>query len=113
MRPWGEDYYMCEHTEGIARGGTDPVPNCFKKAQTCVKSGKDGPGLRCLFGDSCENEACEICDAGFYCPDGENAITCPRNYFCSVGTVNPVHCPDGSSSKAGAVGESDCFDDLN
>ena len=30
-KPWGEDYYFCEGIEeGIATGGTDPVPPCLK-----------------------------------------------------------------------------------
>lgn len=30
--PWDDvDYYVCESVaNGIARGSTDPVPNCFK-----------------------------------------------------------------------------------
>jgi len=30
MKPWGTDYYKCENVQGVAKGGTDPVPPCFK-----------------------------------------------------------------------------------
>eukprot|EP00038_Savillea_parva_P006047 m.161370 g.161370 ORF g.161370 m.161370 type:complete len:429 (+) comp12066_c0_seq1:139-1425(+) len=29
--PWGNDFYKCENVQGIATGGTTPVPPCFKK----------------------------------------------------------------------------------
>jgi hypothetical protein len=29
-KPWGDDFYFCDGIEGIATGGTDPVPPCFK-----------------------------------------------------------------------------------
>jgi polygalacturonase len=28
--PWGEDYWYCDSIEGVATGGTTPVPPCFK-----------------------------------------------------------------------------------
>mgnify|MGYP007024451801 CR=1 FL=1 len=32
-KPWGTDYYKCEGVaSGIAKGGTWPVPPCFKNA---------------------------------------------------------------------------------
>jgi hypothetical protein len=31
--PWG-DGFDCENVNGVATGGTDPVPSCFKKAAT-------------------------------------------------------------------------------
>lgn len=30
-RPWGEDYYYCQGVEGVATGGTSPVPPCINK----------------------------------------------------------------------------------
>ncbi|GMH60296.1 hypothetical protein TrRE_jg12934 [Triparma retinervis] len=29
-KPWGEEFYYCKGVEGIARGGTWPVPPCFE-----------------------------------------------------------------------------------
>jgi len=29
-KPWGDEYYKCENVHGIAQGGTNPVPPCFK-----------------------------------------------------------------------------------
>jgi polygalacturonase len=29
--PWGDDFYYCEGIEGVATGGTFPVPPCFKE----------------------------------------------------------------------------------
>jgi len=31
-KPWGNESYMCENVNGIAKGRTSPVPPCFKKA---------------------------------------------------------------------------------
>jgi polygalacturonase len=28
-KPWGEDFYYCKGVQGIAKGGTSPVPPCF------------------------------------------------------------------------------------
>jgi len=27
--PWGKDFYHCEGVNGVATGGTAPVPPCF------------------------------------------------------------------------------------
>ena len=29
-KPWGDEFYHCEGVEGIAKGGTWPVPPCFE-----------------------------------------------------------------------------------
>ena len=29
--PWKDDFYDCVNIQGIATGGTDPVPPCFTK----------------------------------------------------------------------------------
>ncbi|RYH29912.1 hypothetical protein EON65_06860 [archaeon] len=29
-KPWGDDFYFCDGIHGVARGGTSPVPPCFK-----------------------------------------------------------------------------------
>lgn len=30
-KPWGEDFYYCKGVQGVAMGGTTPVPPCFEK----------------------------------------------------------------------------------
>mmetsp|Transcript_2773 Transcript_2773/g.5697 ORF Transcript_2773/g.5697 Transcript_2773/m.5697 type:complete len:451 (-) Transcript_2773:29-1381(-) len=32
-KPWGDDYYYCKGVNGVAKGGTNPVPPCFEKIQ--------------------------------------------------------------------------------
>lgn len=31
--PWGDKYYYCEDVEGVAKGGTSPIPPCFAVEQ--------------------------------------------------------------------------------
>ena len=31
-RPWGEKFYYCKGVDGIAMGGTAPVPPCFNSS---------------------------------------------------------------------------------
>nr|PIL98506.1 GCC2 and GCC3 domain-containing protein [Toxoplasma gondii COUG] len=55
--------------------------------------------------------ACTKCAAGTYCQGGgATSQKCPDRHFCPEGTETPVHCPPGTTTKAGvgAKGESDC-----
>ena len=67
-------------------------------------------------------QSCTLCPAGSYCPEGISAalpcplgqfqqqkqqaacISCPENYEClsPTGTVNPVPCPTGRTSRPGS-----------
>ena len=83
------------------------MPNCFEKAKFCDFEN------HCLFGDYCEDGICQSCQEGNYCPDGNDQLECPRNYYCSKETVQPVRCPPGTSSMAGTASIADCVDNLN
>ena len=36
LKPWGNDFYLCENIHGVAMGKTNPIPPCFVKLETEV-----------------------------------------------------------------------------
>ena len=58
------------------------------------------------------------CSAGYYCRSGAETATpmedsdayeCPRGYYCPIGTVEPIHCPEGTySNNTRLRNETDC-----
>jgi len=37
LNPLGDKYYVCNGTQGIATGGTSPVPPCFKEVDNVLR----------------------------------------------------------------------------
>jgi hypothetical protein len=35
--PWGSDFYFCDGVQGVALGGTEPMPPCFTTADGAGK----------------------------------------------------------------------------
>nr|XP_006821767.1 PREDICTED: uncharacterized protein LOC100369099 [Saccoglossus kowalevskii] len=56
------------------------------------------PGSYC--GDNGLSEPTDLCDAGFYCPGGQNVsrpedYKCPPGHYCEIGSVQPSPCIPG------------------
>ena len=48
----------------------------------------------CLPGQIFTGDACQVCDAGFYC-DNNVSLPCPEGAFCQPGSYEPTQCPEG------------------
>jgi len=98
--PCGTGEYSKEASTGCQKCGQGSY-NSVQGSPGCTPCGVGyyGPNM----GESIKEKACIICPAGSYCPEATTPIpvTCPRDYFCTVGAATPQPCPAFHQTKPG------------
>ena len=93
----GGSYTPCTGSKYQSSGGQGVCLSCEKGKYTSKKTGDVG------------NTQCSSCEAGYYCPDGNNRKECSAGYYCPAGASEQTKCPAGAKcSKSGQTAPEYC-----